>query len=308
MEYSILDKTWSGQIRKLWKEAFDDSESYMDFYYQYVYPDNVVFGAYDKNKLVSMIHLNPYSVMFEGREMTLHYIVGVATDEEYRKQGVMKTLMLKCCEYLKSLGEPFTYLMPENEIYYAGMGFCRYEDSVIVPIKSYEKMMQCHQDNENGKQLNNYEKDICIKSVSDVYEHDLERFNYDLYLRYDLFAVHDSRYMELLDRQCRAENGEAYVLYKSGAIQAVFGFMEDGGCYECVQYISLRPSVEELICIYKILKLNMPEKIEIFGMSPTYKEKLLNFPKGKGIMYKMLDNGIQSDILCDKMLMINEII
>ena len=50
-------------------------------------------------------------------------IVGVATDEEYRRQGVMRELLVKTFQELRSRGELFTYLMPADENYYLPFDF-----------------------------------------------------------------------------------------------------------------------------------------------------------------------------------------
>ncbi len=300
MDYKILDKSWEKQIRRLWKASFEDSDAYMNFYFENIYPDNLVFGATDDGRLVSMIHLNPYQVMFNGCRRRLHYIVGVATDEEYRKRGIMKKLMSECLIYLKSEGEPFTYLMPEKEIYYAGMGFHRYEDSEVIPIGQYEEMLKGIPD-----------KTMCginIKKAGAEKEQDLARFNQALSEKYDLFAVRDRKYLRLLDGQCKSEGGGAFILYQNHDIQAVFGTMKHNGCDELIQYLSLHPSLAEIILIYQCLKLKIPDKIEIFGTLFTQGGEVLKFSKGKGIMYKILDKGIQNDILCGKMLMISEIV
>ena len=71
--------------RKLWRQCFHDPQYYEDFYFETVWPKNHVYLSEEKG----MLHLNPYPNYIHGKTYELHYIVGVATDERYRRQGVM---------------------------------------------------------------------------------------------------------------------------------------------------------------------------------------------------------------------------
>lgn len=293
MYYGIIEKSWLEQVRALWKEAFGDSESYMDFYFENIFPQNIVFGAIEHDRLVSMVHLNPYTVCFEGNDIDIHYIVGVATASDYRRRGIMKRLLKQGTDYLQAAGEKFTYLMPANEIYYKSLGFEKYENSYLMPAGMF-------QGEEN--------QDLLIRTVDCIDEEMLHEFNISLKSRYDLFVPRDMRYANVLDMQCRAESGRAYVLCKDKHIQAMFGMMKGEKTYECVEYLSLNYTMEEIARIYTLLGYDIPESVEIFGAEPLWKGKKLNISKGKGIMYKNLYNGFSNDIFYDKMLMINEIV
>ncbi len=294
MYYGIIEKSRLAQVRALWKAAFGDSESYMDFYFEHIFPQNIVLGAIENDNLISMVHLNPYTVCFEGKYLNTHYIVGVATASEYRRRGIMKRLLKMGIDYLQAAGEQFTYLMPTKEVYYRSLGFENYESSYLVPIGRFQ-----------GVEVN---QDLNIRTVDCVEEKLLQVFNNKLKSRYDLFVPRDMKYAKLLDRQCRAESGRAYILCKNNGIQAMFGMMKGEKTYECAEYISLNYSVEEIISIYTLLGYDRPESVEIFGAEPLFKGKRFNVSKGKGIMYKNLYNGFSNDIFCDKMLMINEIV
>ena len=77
----------------------------------------------DENLVKGMLHLNPYTLHVKGQPAEAKYIVGVATDEEYRRQGVMRELLVKTFQELRSRGELFTYLMPADENYYLPFDF-----------------------------------------------------------------------------------------------------------------------------------------------------------------------------------------
>ena len=50
------------EIRKLWKQSFDDQDAYMDYYFSSVAIRNQIFVAKNGSKIISMVHLNPYTL------------------------------------------------------------------------------------------------------------------------------------------------------------------------------------------------------------------------------------------------------
>ena len=112
------EKNQREAIRALWQEAFADPEV--------VYPENRVLVAEKDGQILSMLHLNPYEWKFEmnsGHPVRLHYIVGVATGQEYRRKGLMAECLRRALQDMEQAGEPFTYLMPAKEEYYTPFDF-----------------------------------------------------------------------------------------------------------------------------------------------------------------------------------------
>lgn len=131
-----------GQVRALWKECFHDTEAYMDFYFSWKTKDNVIFGLYDEDKLISMLHLNPYQLSVNGDKINSYYIVGVATDEAYRKRGLMRKLLKAAMQQMYAQEVPFTYLMPAKEEIYLPFDFRIVTTQKIMSIPLYEIAMR----------------------------------------------------------------------------------------------------------------------------------------------------------------------
>lgn len=115
-------------VRSLWQTVFHDMEAFADYYFQWMYPKNQVILAKEDGELCSMLHLNPYlwswSLKGRGQQfLELHYIVGVATAEACRRQGLMAACMKKALQDMEAKGEPFTYLMPARTEYYTPFQF-----------------------------------------------------------------------------------------------------------------------------------------------------------------------------------------
>lgn len=121
--------------RPMYESAFpEDSQEFVDYYYSYKTKDNeiiVMEGAEQDSSFHVMIHLNPYNLSIYGLRRQIPYIVAVATDSAYRRQGKMGLVMAQLLQDLASGGVPFTFLLPADPAYYRGQGF------VFFPSQPY---------------------------------------------------------------------------------------------------------------------------------------------------------------------------
>ena len=105
------------------RRIFGDSDAYLDFYRRIMMPKNKVLTVYEGDRLVSMMHLNPYN-LHVGRPLTdSYYIVAVATEEDKRHQGLMAGLMQRAMTAMYAEDIGFTYLMPADEDIYKPFDF-----------------------------------------------------------------------------------------------------------------------------------------------------------------------------------------
>lgn len=125
-------------IYNLWQECFGDSDSYVNFYFDWKIGDNQVFLIYAEHEspehessehesseydLAAMLNLNPYTLMVKGEEVHANYIVGVATKKSHRRQGLMAKILEASMEQMYQEEMPFTYLMPAKEGIYLPFDF-----------------------------------------------------------------------------------------------------------------------------------------------------------------------------------------
>ena len=94
------DGTKKQRIYEMWQDNFHDPVSYADFYFKEVYGKNEVLINQEEDVAKGMLHLNPYLLHVHEQPVRAKYIVGVATDKEYRRQGLAEAacakLMLEC--------------------------------------------------------------------------------------------------------------------------------------------------------------------------------------------------------------------
>lgn len=132
MEFFYDDNRNPEAVYRLWQEIFRDSEAFATYYFTWIYPKNQVILAAEGGRICAMLHLNPYLWNWElerrsPRLFKLHYIVGVATVPERRRQGLMAACMKKALQNLEAKEEPFTYLMPARKEYYTPFQFVEFK-------------------------------------------------------------------------------------------------------------------------------------------------------------------------------------
>ncbi len=112
------------RTRELWENIFtEDTPEFLDYYYSVKTQNNEIYVVEDGERIVSMLHLNPYQMRVQENIFHTHYIVAVATDEKYRKQGLMRRLLNHAMKVMEERGEPFAFLMPVSEAIYKPFGF-----------------------------------------------------------------------------------------------------------------------------------------------------------------------------------------
>jgi len=257
------------QIRNLWKRSFDDQEAYIDYYFSNVAARNQIFVAKDGTKIVSMVHLNPYTLAETTAGTTAYkkggYIVGVATEPEFRRQGIMSMLMKHVLVYAAENNYDHIYLMPEKEIYYKGLGFVPVVESGFYDIAG----------------LKPEKNDYGLCRLKDITDEQLHMFSEKLAKRYDLFVPRTRDYLENLRMECQSLSGDVYIVKDESGIAAVYGTMYDGGNAEIVQYCTITGLIDPLL--YGIRESDIPvfPEVELFGMYMDHKM----IKKGHGIMF-----------------------
>lgn len=109
-------------VRLLWKEAFGDSDEFIDSFMLRFYKQEHLLYAQENGQLVSMLHILPFT---RGGEK-IGYIYAVATAEKQRNKGYASFLLNKAIETAKR--EKFAALVtiPASKAlrsYYERFGF-----------------------------------------------------------------------------------------------------------------------------------------------------------------------------------------
>lgn len=124
MEIRKLDRAEHERTRSLWEQVFsEDSREFVDYYYYVKTKDNTIYTVEEESEIRAMLQLNPYPVRLLDMVTVSDYIVGVATQKEYRGRGYMRNLLIRALwdQYAQKM--PFTFLMPAAEAIYSPYDF-----------------------------------------------------------------------------------------------------------------------------------------------------------------------------------------
>jgi len=109
-------------LRCLWKQAFGDTEEYLDAFFGTAFLPERSLCAFDGEVLTGMLFW--FDVSCEERKMA--YLYAVATAPEYRGRGVCRQLMSRTQELLRARGYAGAMLVPVTDALrqmYASFGY-----------------------------------------------------------------------------------------------------------------------------------------------------------------------------------------
>lgn len=283
MELRKLRKEEHGKTRRMWEQIFaEDTPEFLDYYYSVKTSENEIYVIEDSGTICAMLQLNPYKMQIGKQIVNAHYIVAVATDEKYRRQGLMGRILKAAQRDMKKAGEPFTFLMPAAEgIYYPhGFRYIYRQKQGKIAGKSL-----------GGKEweMRPAERKDCA-GLADFANRLLER-------EYDVFARRDSHYYEILLEEQKSENG-GIALISEGDKLAGYFFYAKGEEYEIREPLFLEGDEEAFA--YGIYELTKDEKAEVkclaYGAEekPMIMAKILDIPR----MFQCMEaeQGISLDV------------
>ncbi len=118
MNFDHPTPTMIPQLRQLWKEAFGDTDNFLDQFYGKAFSPDRCLCATTDGEVAAMAY------WFHCEEYA--YIYAVATAKQYRGQGISHALMGRIHEILTDRGYAGCLLVPGEESlrqFYRGMGY-----------------------------------------------------------------------------------------------------------------------------------------------------------------------------------------
>ena len=121
------------ELKKLWKEAFGDSDAFLDTFFTKVYAKERTRIQKTDEKISSALYF--FTCQFNNKKIA--YLYAIATKSEFRNKGLCKALMTDTHSYLKSSGYAGAILCPASDSlfkFYEKMGYktCTYVDEEEV--------------------------------------------------------------------------------------------------------------------------------------------------------------------------------
>ncbi len=111
------------ELKQLYQEAFDDSEGYLNYFFNQKYrAENVVFVKASK-MIVSALHLVKKTLLVDEIAYPLPFVVAAATLKSHRNQGYMNRVIKQTMTELYNRKYPLCALSPFEESFYQPFGF-----------------------------------------------------------------------------------------------------------------------------------------------------------------------------------------
>jgi len=114
------------KIKVLWKLCFEDTEDFIDLYFEKRYNDNINMATFHNDIAVSALQMISYDMTFYGEIIPTSYISGACTHPEYRNKGVMKSLLNDTLKRMYDEGILLSTLIPAEDWlfgYYKRFGY-----------------------------------------------------------------------------------------------------------------------------------------------------------------------------------------
>ena len=199
------------RTRDLWEKVFvEDTPVFLDYYYRVKTAENEIYVIEDKGQIVSMIHLNPFQMRIGDQIYDTHYIVAVATEPQYRKQGLMRKLLNFVMQEMKERKEPFTFLMPAAEEIYKPFGFA------FVYEQAKGMFSGKHKDNEVTFSFAGVED---CEAMADYANRKL--------IDYDIVTRRTDSYYQMILKEQESEQGGILLAKKGQEIVGMFCFAKE---------------------------------------------------------------------------------
>ena len=240
MESGFLAEKEVHNIRPLWEKVFaEDSKAFTEYYFANKAEHNLVFTRMDGEQIVSMLHLAPY---LTDKMEPVCYIVGVATEEEYRRQGLMADMMKEALHFMWEEGQPFAFLMPANPAYYTPFQFTYIYDKpmwklneTVLPPRYLDAAAKY------GAEFHLVIKEkgtLQIKVAKDADFIKIAEFaNKMLKQNSDCYMFRNSHYYKILKKELVAQNGNLFMIEKDGVLKAILAYVKENE----------KPGVQEVI-------------------------------------------------------------
>lgn len=118
--------TTKEEVKALWKRCFNDSDEFVDLYFEKRYKDEINLAVRQEGRIVSALQTLSYPMTFCGEIIPASYISGACTHPDYRRQGWMHRLLADAHRKMYEEDVWVSMLIPANEAlfgYYAKSGY-----------------------------------------------------------------------------------------------------------------------------------------------------------------------------------------
>lgn len=193
------------KLKNLYRDAFpNDTENYINYFFSKKVKSDKTFVLEDNGEVLSALYLVDKQVLFNGKNISVPYIVAAGTKSEYRGKKLLEKVMDGALNFLNKTRCPFVALFPFKHDYYRKYGFIVSDYSYKLKCDGKGNKLQFVKSNDVKLFLTMYND--YFKNVNCIYRDEL---------------IFKQRLEEL-----EAEGGSSYLMLKDGVAKG-YVFVSD---------------------------------------------------------------------------------
>lgn len=209
IRYAKSDETEN--IKEIWNYCFDDSDSFVNYYFNDKYSRLNTVVVDEGEEIVSSLQLNQYKLTLNNKTYNSSYVVGVSTLPQVRGRGYMKNIMKFTLRELYAKGQLVSILMPIDYRLYRRYGYEHCYDQLeytidIEDLKRFKISGRLHKINESH-----------INDLIDISNFFLKDINGNVYK--------SNEYYKNLFKEVKSENGYMYIHEDEGSQGYIIYFL-----------------------------------------------------------------------------------
>ncbi len=145
------------ELKKLWREIFNDTDDYIENFFEYRMKFEDTFVGRENDKIISTSYmLKSDLILASGEIVPAFYMCGISTREEYRGKGYSKKLIEACFNHAKECGADLCYLVPANRPlfdFYKKSGMTPFTSLLKQEITTEKGTIPCYSKEFDGNKL-----------------------------------------------------------------------------------------------------------------------------------------------------------
>ena len=202
------------ESKALYAASFEDSENFVNYYYENMACHNQILVLKVKDKIASMLHIVPKRFEKLGEA---DYYYAIATDKKHRNKGYMARLIRKALKLSYKNGKGFVYLVPTVKGLYEKFGFSpygeRFSTIALCMIKDiYDSVVYTEYSEELVERL----QTVFYGKIAPLFED---------------YIIRDKAYYETLLKGLFAEGGKVSLFERRGVCEGYI-LESDAGIWE----------------------------------------------------------------------------
>ncbi|SJO11252.1 GNAT family N-acetyltransferase [Clostridioides difficile] len=201
-------------IKEIWSYCFNDTESFMKYYFNDKYKSENTVVALDEGKIISSLQLNQYKLLLNSKVYNTSYVVGVSTLPEGRGAGYMNKVMKFTLNELYKKGQLVSILMPIDYRLYRRFGYEHCYDQIEYTI--------------NTDDLKNFKSSGKMIKFDLSQIDDLIRIDRTFLNEVNGNVLKDEHYYENLFKEIQSEDGFLYIHEGNEKDGYIVYFLQEG--------------------------------------------------------------------------------